>query len=346
VHGEVWVAGWASGIRRSPDGGRTWQRVVLPPDDLDAVHPDSLYTFSVEPQRGGMGWLNHMGFGVLVDDEGTVWAGTPAGINRSLDGGVSWQRFDVRDGLTGSWVISIEEEPLPGRNAVWMATWNAGDAGENAQFGATVTRDGGATFEPMLHGERVYDFAFDDGTVYAAGENGLFITTDGGTTWRTVRDFRDEAQPDRLVRPDVSVFSVATTRDALWVGTGDGLLRSTDDGFTWQLFRVEVPLHPDEPSDAVPDVETFAYPNPFSPAVNRFTRIRYELARADDVDIRIFDFGMNLVRRLIDESQSEGIREVTWDGTDDGGLRVANGPYFYAVRSGGDTFWGKILIIE
>jgi hypothetical protein len=161
-----------------------------------------------------------------------------------------------------------------------------------------------------------------------------------------VRDFRDEAQPDRLVRPDVSVFSVATTRDALWVGTGDGLLRSTDDGFTWQLFRVEVPLHPDEPSDAVPDVETFAYPNPFSPAVNRFTRIRYELARADDVDIRIFDFGMNLVRRLIDESQSEGIREVTWDGTDDGGLRVANGPYFYAVRSGGDTFWGKILIIE
>jgi flagellar hook assembly protein FlgD len=55
---------------------------------------------------------------------------------------------------------------------------------------------------------------------------------------------------------------------------------------------------------------------------------------------------MNLVRRLIDESQSEGIREVTWDGTDDGGLRVANGPYFYAVRSGGDTFWGKILIIE
>ena len=95
-----------------------------------------------------------------------------------------------------------------------------------------------------------------------------------------------------------------------------------------------------------PRTDTFAYPNPFSPAAGTFTRIRYELDAAANVDIRIFDFGMNLVRRLVDENQSAGIREVTWNGTDEDGLRVANGPYFYQVRTGGDTFWGKILVIE
>ncbi len=32
--GDFWVAGWASGVRRSQDGGRTWERVVLPPTIL------------------------------------------------------------------------------------------------------------------------------------------------------------------------------------------------------------------------------------------------------------------------------------------------------------------------
>lgn len=347
--GTVWVAGWASGIRRSDDQGRTWQRVVLPPDNLDEIQPDVPYDFTVEPQRGGRGWLNHMGFGILVDETGTVWAGTPAGVNRSLDGGVSWKRFSAdgtANGLTGSWVISIEEQPVPGRNPVWMATWNAGEAGESGQFGITVTRDGGETFEQVLIGERVFDFAFEDDVVYAAGESGLFVSEDEGRSWNAIRDFNDSSRPDRPVRPDVEVFSVAVTSQAVWVGTSDGLVRSTDRGQTWRLFRTEVPLNPEEPTDAVPRVETFAYPNPFSPNADRHVRIRYELEASQSVEIRIFDFGMHLVRTLPEALQFGGIRETIWDGNDDNGLRVANGTYFYSVRYGSETVWGKILVLE
>jgi hypothetical protein len=100
------------------------------------------------------------------------------------------------------------------------------------------------------------------------------------------------------------------------------------------------------PTAEVPRVDTYAYPNPFSPIAHQFVRLRYELEQDERVEIRIFDFGMNLVRELVDESQPPGVREVVWDGTDDGGVRVANGPYFYAVDAGGDTVWGKILVIE
>jgi len=294
---------------------------------------------------------------VLVDEAGTVWAGTPKGINRSDDGGLSWARtgYDGTPGSPpGSWTISIEEQPVPGRNPVWFANWDAGPEVEDAQgsrFGVSVTRDGGDTYEQALIGERIYDFAFRGQTVYAAGDGGLFISDDGGQTWRTVRDFYDPSQPDRFVRANATVFAVATTPEALWVGTSDGLLRSTDGGSTWRLFRTQVPLDPADASpavdpDAVPEVDAFAYPNPFSPAADRVVRIRYDLDGSTDVQVRVFDFGMNLVRDLTEGSQPGGAREVAWDGTDDDGARVANGVYLYAVEAGSETFWGKILVLE
>ena len=346
VTGDVWIAAWASGIRRSSDDGRTWQRVVLPPDSIDYIHPDSTYDFMVAPQRGSSGHLNHMGFSVLVDETGTIWAGTPRGVNRSEDG-LAWRRFSA-DGtpnsLTGSWVISIEEQPVEGRNPIWMATWNAAEVGEAGRYGATVTRDGGETFEQVLIGEQVYDFAFEGADrIYAAAESGLMISADGGTTWRTVRRFRDASNPDRIMRPDLNVFAVATTTDAVWVGTSEGLMKSTDGGDTWQIFRTDVPLHPDEPSEAVPDVDTYAYPNPFSPLGDRFVRIVFESGDGGAEEIRILDFRMNLVRTLSADSGGPGAREIAWDGTDSDGFRVANGVYFYSVGGGA---WGKIHVLE
>ena len=357
IAGRVWMAGWASGIRYSDDEGRTWNRAILPPDTLDRIHPDSLYSFDIEPRRGEIGWFNYLGFGVLVDETQTVWAGTVAGVNRSTpedlteSGERAWSRFSF-DGtsrtLTGDWVISIEEQPMDGRNPIWMATWDGSDgSGLRQRFGVTVTRDGGDTFEQVLVDERIFDFAFLGNTVYAAGESGLFITEDGGLSWRTVRDFYDPLQPDRIVPLDVEVLSVTTTRSGdLWVGTTDGVFKSSDGGETWRVYRVEVPVNPETPTESIPDVEAFAYPNPFSPFIDRFTRIRYELDQSRSVKIRIFDFGMNLVRELSESDLPAGVRETIWDGTDDNGLRVANGPYFYLIDAGSDSFRGKILVIE
>lgn len=353
--GDVWAAAWASGIRHSTDGGRTWQRVVLPPDGAEAIRPDEPYDFLVAPRRGGEGFNNYLGFSVLVDETGTVWAGTAGGVNRSRPedvfpgGDRAWRntRFNgTPRSLTGDFIVSIEEQPLPGRNPVWIATLDATEPGETPQQnGITVTRDGGETFDQVLLGLRVYDFAFRGERVYAAArEDGLLISDDGGRSWQSVTRFTDPDDPDRILRPDVDVTAVAATSEAVWVGTDDGLFRSTDGGLTWAQFRADVPLDPEMPMPDVPRVETYAYPNPFSPAADRLVRIRYDAETGEEVEVRIFDFAMNLVRRLRTPGRPGG--EVAWDGLDDGGLRVANGTYFYDVRTGEGTAQGKILVLE
>ncbi|MEX0746625.1 MAG: FlgD immunoglobulin-like domain containing protein, partial [Rhodothermales bacterium] len=162
--------------------------------------------------------------------------------------------------------------------------------------------------------------------------------------WRSVRHFIDASDPTRLVRPDANLFAVATTEVALWAGTSEGLMKSTDGGQTWRIFRTDVPLHPDEVTADIPDVDTYAYPNPFSPQNDRIVRVRFESNGGSD-ELRIFDYQMNLVRRVT-ESGPAGVREIVWNGTDEGGLRVSNGVYFYSVHAGGDTVWGKIHVLE
>lgn len=351
----LWVAGQLAGIRKSTDHGYSWQRVVLPPDTSHYLAPELGYSFPFRVQPVGVPLdqfhgLNFQAFAVLVDDSGSVWAGTAGGLNRSDDQGERWHHFTTADGLTGDWVISIEQQPRPNQiPAIWATTWPG--AGEGQHYGIVVTRDAGATFVRSLHGERCYDFAFDDSTVYVACDNALYRSLDNGQTFIAVRDFRDADDSARTIRPGFRVFSVEANRDVVWVGTDDGLYKSTDRGYTWQVFRTLVPLSPEGippviPVDRVPEVDTYAYPNPFSPADDRLVRIRYALTTAGQVTVRVFDFGMNLVRTVFRGEQYSGDQEVSWDGTDDYGVRLANGTYFYTVETGSGTFWGKILILE
>jgi len=80
-----------------------------------------------------------------------------------------------------------------------------------------------------------------------------------------------------------------------------------------------------------------AYPNPFNPT----TTIRYSIASAGRVSLKIYNAAGQLVRTLVDEEQTptaEGFA-ATWDGFDNRGQSVASGVYFYklATREFSDT---------
>ena len=93
----------------------------------------------------------------------------------------------------------------------------------------------------------------------------------------------------------------------------------------------------------MPDVETFAYPNPFVPSRDEVVRIRYEVPEPQTVEVNIYDFGMTRVRTLRADEPA-GQQELAWDGTDESGLRLPTGTYLYTVEVGGSTLRGEILL--
>ena len=77
-------------------------------------------------------------------------------------------------------------------------------------------------------------------------------------------------------------------------------------------------------------------PNPFSPfdPVTRGTFFTYNLSQpAENVSIRVYSSAGRLARVLEDASGERGYNETHWDGRDDNGSLLANGVYFYKVRT-------------
>jgi len=73
------------------------------------------------------------------------------------------------------------------------------------------------------------------------------------------------------------------------------------------------------------------FPNPFNPE----TTIGYNLAEGGDVSLRIYNIVGQVVRTLVNERQSAGRYQVRWSGSDDRGVAVSSGIYFYQVSAAG-----------
>ena len=151
-------------------------------------------------------------------------------------------------------------------------------------------------------------------------------------------------------------YSAASEGNDVWLGSGDGLVKLTQTGILWtgewKVYFASQKLASAE--------ETYAYPNPFSPKLD-VLKIKYGTGgKQANVTIRIFDFGMNYVRTVIQNAprgnpyhvidqrgeSSEGIIDY-WDGRDDSGSVVPNGVYFYRVEfDEGDPVFGKILVLQ
>ena len=372
----LYSANQLAGLRRSTDAGATWQRVVLPPDSLFVLDPRLEYDFLYSPDvRIPIGFENgnpdrpilpqfsdnFVAFSVVVDEAGTVWAGTLGGLNRSVRlpdaDDLAWIRYTespLGGSIPGNAVTALAVRPLEGRrDEVWIVSGNSGNpfTTDDEETGVSVWRgddeDGFAVFETVLLGVAASDVAFSETRVFVTSPDGLYVSDDDGATWQTVRVFRQaDGRPLGLSGPGTQ--AVATTPDAVWVGTADGLIRSADGGRTWTLFRADVAPDAAEgvrDGDTARPVDAYAYPNPFNPRRGDL-RVRADLPQSGDLTVRIYDVGMNLVRTLTATGRPAGPNEVAWDGQSDGGLRVANGAYVYTVEGGGVRASGRILVIQ
>lgn len=345
-------ANWALGIVRSLDFGNTWERLILPPQSADSLIPEQKYTFSSD---NGNSYdprfdQNLLGFSVLIDNQNRVWAGTAGGLNISNNGlsaardSIRWQHIQFQNdqnGLLGNWIITIKQQPTTGD--IWLTNWISG-LSEDEQFGIIRTDNGGTTFDQYLIGERINDIGFNNGVLYAAGDNGLFKSSDNGSSWKQISQIKST---NTFIKESAEYYSAATTTDRLWVGTSDGLASSADNGQRWEITRVNFPLDgSNRYQQEAPSVKAYAYPNPYSPRRHDLVRIKYKVLKAGNVTIRLFDFGMNLIQELDSGNFPSGTYEAVWDGRDYRGNQVANGPVFFQIDTPGSTIRGKILVID
>jgi flagellar hook assembly protein FlgD len=94
---------------------------------------------------------------------------------------------------------------------------------------------------------------------------------------------------------------------------------------------------------AAPLVSVINYPNPFDNR-SQVTRVNLDLSEDCELSVSIYDLFGNVVRKFTVSKGRKGSQEIIWDGTDDGGTKVAKGGYLLVVRATGDP--GKIVAVR
>ena len=98
------------------------------------------------------------------------------------------------------------------------------------------------------------------------------------------------------------------------------------------------------PENLIPDKYTLEqnYPNPFNPE----THIRYSIPEAGFISLKIYRIDGQLVKVLSDDFQPAGVYEKIWDGTNDRGMKVSSGVYFYRLSTDRYSQVRKMLFIK
>ena len=85
-----------------------------------------------------------------------------------------------------------------------------------------------------------------------------------------------------------------------------------------------------------------AYPNPFNPRVT----ISYELPRAGEAVVAVYDAAGRRVRTLCSGPRPAGAGSVVWDGRDEARTAAPSGVYFARLESGGRTVIRKLTLLR
>jgi ligand-binding sensor domain-containing protein len=349
----IWIASFAGGLRKSTDMGVTWERVVLPPDTLDSISPNDTLGFSLQPVAGAFGaesWLNHRVFSVLGVDDSTLYVGTAGGINKSTDNGISWRKFSHQNQtnpISGNFVVALGNNESD--NSIWAATWKAENLDEF--WGVSYSFDGGENWEVALPEEKAHNFGFKyldggDSHVFVPTDNGIYRSNNNGASWAQPSLIRDSYTNVPIA---TNIFYSATSQKInavdykIWIGSNNGLVNLTEsNGFwegDWKVFLASSEIKSDE---------TYAFPNPFSPAME-FVKIKYVLKSDANVTIRIMNFSMDLVKVLVQNTlRGKGELFEVWDGRNEIGNIVKNGVYFYRIDADGlsKPLFGKIMVMK
>ncbi len=183
-------------------------------------------------------------------------------------------------------------------------------------------------------------------SIYAHNHDGSMVdgfpfwTSYNGATPGTLLDFDDDGYfklvtgfSNGILMSNLRLPSSELTPWVTYRGSLTRQASAAGTGFVSNSDAVSCP---------VPDRLSQNYPNPFNP----HTTIAFDLARAGQVRIEIFNTKGQKIRKLTSGDFSAGAHSVNWDGTDDGGQAVSSGLYFYRMQSASGLQTRKMLLLK
>ena len=235
--GEVALRGniiQGDGVYKSTDAGGTWTHAGL-------EKTTTIGRIRVHPSNPDIAYVAALGDPYGRNPE--------RGVFKTIDGGKTWDRKLFRDDKTGAVDLAMDpKDPDVLYAGLWEVTrtphsLSSGGPGS----GLFKTTNGGETWteltrnaglpKPIWGKIGVSVSAADAARVYAiieAAEGGVFLSDDGGSTWKLVND-------DRRLRQRAfyytRIYADTQAKDTVYI-LNTGLYRSTDSGKSIRSIRV------------------------------------------------------------------------------------------------------------
>ena len=259
----VFAAGTESGLYKTENSGASWEQIIAGDNKITAIAfaPDGEDKIIVGDNRGnfllsqdlGTSWqhlttlentgaIKALAISPNFTSDLTFWVGTEQqGIWQTVDGGISFKQ--VNNGIGNFSIVSLATSPdYQNDTTIFAATWHQGvfrsnDGGNSWQkYRQGLTKDSQAdraNFKrPHFSNLSVSPTYSRDKTVFAAGFDGLFKSTDGGSVWSEVSTLSPKIIVGLGLSPDY--YHDSTLAITTYLG---GAYISHDKGLTWSTIN-------------------------------------------------------------------------------------------------------------
>ncbi len=153
---------------------------------------------------------------LLVSDT-SLFIGTEHGIFLSSDWGLNWSRVD----------------PVSGDSSITFLAVSGTRLFAGTQTGLFFSNNGTNWSGTSVPNVPVYSIAIDDSNIFVGTLNAPFLSTDNGTTWRSVCTFNTCSGLEMAMPVAASGGNLFAMFDKAESTFGLGISRSTDEGATW-----------------------------------------------------------------------------------------------------------------
>lgn len=313
----VIYAGTTQGLWKSPDGGSTWQKtnpypyiinsIAIDPTDHKRLYLATDRSGILKSHDGGLtfqaindGFINRNIGGFVSEDAlylSSLYDGDFGGIFSSADSGRSWKLNANQVALKGKNVISLAVCPTNSRlllAGTYEGLLKSEDGGLTWRAVTGVlprptstpktsrSKALGATTAMRLPETKIFDVRFSSAApnlVYAGTAQGLFESSDNGTTWKRTpgavfsgavyRLLLHSSEPNWIIAQSSNHVYISGDRGASWTetslgnksarvndlafgnterrilaGTSHGLFESLDGGKSWSPGASGLPMIP------------------------------------------------------------------------------------------------------